>query len=769
MAQREDGKWPTTERAPAILRAIVRQRSTTAGWVLTAALSSCRFPPTQVTVVLDTDIPREQMLTVRAEVVPGAGTAGPLRDPVQWRVGSAPGEVQLPATFGVVPGALPRGSLVTLTIEAAAASTGPGRPALRILRRARFAFAARRSQQIRVFLTQACGDQAYGCTGVDVEQCTVSTFCAERGLTCGDRGRCVSIDVVPSATDAGAPADTDLTPDSLIAAPSPRTPASASRVTSRRPTLRWRPIDPGTGAIVEVCRDRACALLESVIRVESGDRARPSDNLEPGTTFWRVRSTRGASIGRETSAAWMMIVPARDTPLDTWHGIVSDYDGDGRADVAIGAPSATTMAGREAGSVRIVPGAARGSVAVRTLSGAAAGGRFGWSLAAAGDVDGDGFVDLVVGAPMASGGDGRAYVFRGGRTGLTESPAWVFSLPDSGAEFGRAVAGVGDINADGFADIAIGAPRARADGRDGAGRVAVYFGGRDGPQSTPSADFLGLAIDDALGLAIAGAGDANGDGFADVAIAANGVAEGGRVQLYTGSDVALSGRPDRTLLGAARRDHFGQQIDLDGDVNGDGFADLLVGAPNADPDGLPEAGAVFVFAGSSSGPPPAPSREYDGASGEHLGFSVAHAGDFDGDGIDDAIFGAPNARVGALEVAGLIRVHRGGPDGLVAASPLVVSGMRANGALGISVAGCGDTDGDDLVDVVAGALLAAGSSGTAGGAIVVPGRRSGNDATERGVIGETTGDGFGFTVARGAGGGRRIAPGARRTLPILAL
>ncbi|MCH7879476.1 MAG: FG-GAP repeat protein [candidate division Zixibacteria bacterium] len=197
---------------------------------------------------------------------------------------------------------------------------------------------------------------------------------------------------------------------------------------------------------------------------------------------------------------------------------------------------------------------------------------FGYSVSGAGDVNNDGFADLIVGAFQNDAGGneaGRAYVYSGRTGGLLHT----FTGEAVGDVFGGSVSGAGDVNNDGFADLIVGAFNNDAGGNS-AGRAYVYSGQTGALLHT----FTAEAADDWFGVSVSGAGDVNNDGFADLIVGAwtndAGGSDAGRAYVYSGQTGTLL----HTFTGEAASDVFGFSVSGAGDVNNDGFADLIVGA-----------------------------------------------------------------------------------------------------------------------------------------------------------------------------------------------
>ncbi len=360
----------------------------------------------------------------------------------------------------------------------------------------------------------------------------------------------------------------------------------------------------------------------------------------------------------------------------------------------------------------ILPGADPAAFVVR--AGPPAGHKM--SVARAGDVNADGFEDVVVGSvvldPNGVSTDGRALLYLGSPAGAF-SPGWTVVGDQPGSEFGASVAGAGDVNGDGFDDLIVSAP-AYGNGQLEEGRVFVYHGSATGPASTPAWSVESNQAGARMGGSVAPAGDVNGDGYDDVVIGSEYDTGGGlkgRAFVYHGSSSGLSTTPAWTAGATQTSSAFSRSVGGAGDVNGDGFDDVVVGDPLFD-DGEVDEGGVFLYQGSTSGLDPSVKWmvESNRSDSPLFGDSVAGAGDVNGDGFDDMIVGAPQYTNGqALE--GRAFVYLGSASGPGAAPAWTAEADIAASAFGASVAAAGDVDGDGFDEVIVGARSYLGQGG----------------------------------------------------------
>jgi hypothetical protein len=385
------------------------------------------------------------------------------------------------------------------------------------------------------------------------------------------------------------------------------------------------------------------------------------ENLQPADGFRILGADAFDSLGVSVSSA-------------------GDINGDGFADIIIGGsegdifystiPTAYVILGKASGFSTIDLTNLTGTEGFR-IAGSLLYAYTHLSVSSAGDVNGDGFDDIIVGSPYGNGFSGAAYVVFGKASGFGAIDLNNFSsssgfsiLGANGDRAGYSVSNAGDVNGDGFDDVIVGAFLNDAGGQD-AGAAYVIFGKASGftnislSSLAASAGFMiqGDAASDFAGFSVSNAGDVNGDGFDDVIVGAKlsnsgGTDSGaayvifGKASGFTTIDLSSLGTAGFAIQGDAAQNLAGYSVSAAGDVNNDGFDDIIVGAPGAG------NGQAYVIYGKATGfgtidltnlSPTAGYIISGAAAFDGAGLSVSGAGDVDGDGHDDLIVGAPFA------------------------------------------------------------------------------------------------------------------------------
>lgn len=354
---------------------------------------------------------------------------------------------------------------------------------------------------------------------------------------------------------------------------------------------------------------------------------------------------------------------------------VADTNQDNSMDIAAGAPNDNNSSGR----VELYSSVS--GELLQAWSGQNPGDLFGFAVASAGDINGDGLGDVVIGAP---GGTGNVYIYADKSNQLLQS----IQGPAGSGAFGWTVTGGCDLTGDGICDFVVGSPGTGMN-TSVPGSVSVL----SGSTGSPLLQIAGSQPGELFGGSLQVAGDINQDGIPDIMLGLPGANEGtGAAKLVSGANGAVL----YTWNGQSAGDRFGYSVASVGDVNRDGHSDVAVGAPD-NAIGGPAAGRVYVYHGSDG----SPIFRRSGEPGDRLGFSVGAAGDVNRDAYADVIAGAPGP--GAADpnttMAGRVYVYSGANGKKVE----IFHGEVVGDGFGWSVAGGVDADHNDIPDLVVGA------------------------------------------------------------------
>ena len=440
----------------------------------------------------------------------------------------------------------------------------------------------------------------------------------------------------------------------------PVAPGRGARVRPR-PQFRWALRGSADGARLQVCRDRTCATVVFQQDV-TGTTFTPSMDLSTGILWWRVAARIGTTVN-PTFAPPRSFVVAAAGPWTNGDG--TDINGDGYSDLV-------TVTGQSYNRVLVYLGSASGirSTPSQTVSGPtsqAPNNSFGYGLAFVGDVDVDGYNDVLIGSAADWAG-----LYRGSATGLMTAPASEHRRsgsrpPLSTDYFGEDPSGIGDINGDGYPDVAIG----------GSAHIFRNAGGMIPPRAT-------LALTE--GTLTVGIGDINGDGYDDVMNPrAGGLRYGGPDAPTTMTAGNFTGLPG----------DCGELV-APGDVNGDGRPDFVVGCPQ----NVLGPGFVNLYLGTATGFATTPVVRLQMTSLPYYIASLDALGDVNQDGYADLVVSATGTGVW---------VHYGSPSGFSASSratlPIPPGANTSNFGFGHRVTNVGDLNGDGMVDLAVTDLL----------------------------------------------------------------
>lgn len=539
----------------------------------------------------------------------------------------------------------------------------------------------------------------------------------------------LTLTAVDAAGNESAPESVSVTLTGACVAPSrPVFPLDGHAIPWGR-AFSWTPQVGATGYVFELSLSPAFdTFVISPPPVLVGTSFVPATPAPPvGVYYWRVGTV---------DASCTSYGPTRKVIIGSTTG---DVTGDGFADVFVGAWGDDRSGSDSGAAYLYTGGATPALLPSTLFSGQTTGDSFGSSVAKTGDLDLDGHEDLLVGAFFADlnrdedDDTGSAYLYWGAAAPDTV-PAMVFRGETAGSHFGNSVAGVGDVNGDAYPDVAIGAYQTPVTAECGGGtttllevgRVYVYFGGlRDRVDAIPDVVLTGETTEvagdvtsacrdgDEFGFQVSGVGDVNGDGYDDLAVGARGFDTSvnpssgqdiGRVYVFFGGP-GFAGvgaeRADVVRTGLLPGDEFGTAVAGAGDTDGDGFADLLVGAPLRDLTGV-DSGSASLYFGRSTGVSPSPIEIGGTAAGDSFGAALASTGDINGDGLSDFVVGAylagPDDNGAASYFAGTLSRT------ITKVGTIFGESILADGDwFGRSIAGPGDVDGDGYADNIVGA------------------------------------------------------------------
>jgi hypothetical protein len=392
--------------------------------------------------------------------------------------------------------------------------------------------------------------------------------------------------------------------------------------------------------------------------------------------------------------------------------ISGDLNGDGYTELIVTAPGTNSAQGFIAGLVGRSTGYQLPPQDIG-IQGTTNNDWLGYGLSTGADLNKDGYDDLVTSrleidpATPAATGSGEVAIWWGG-TSINATEDVTISAGNNGDMFGFSLHTVGDVDNDGNPDMVVGAPRHILN-TNNPGRAYLFLGsGNSTVTTTPTSTVSGSDNGDAFGTVVNICGDVNGDGYDDVLVGASGHNSStefdvGKVYVYHGSSSGIGSTADWTYVGQNEEDLLGFSGSGVGDVNGDGYDDILVGAPLWDNGQTEDAGQALVFYGSNSGLSSSPDVTIKGTSANAaLGADVAWAGDINNDTLGDFVIGAPGTNNGSLNSAGHAQVHFGNTGGVNATPSKILRGWSADGDMGISVGPGGDGNGDGYDDIIVG-------------------------------------------------------------------
>ncbi|ACT94361.1 FG-GAP-like repeat-containing protein [Dyadobacter fermentans] len=425
-------------------------------------------------------------------------------------------------------------------------------------------------------------------------------------------------------------------------------------------------------------------------------------------------NNEGAAFVYHGSGAGLNAVPTTtlesnqpEANLGQYVAAAGDVNNDGLSDVITGAPLYDKGQSNE-GAAFVYHGTLAGisNVPITTLESNQIDAQFGCSVKGAGDVDGDGYSDVIVGASMYDKGEsneGAAFVYHGSINGIATAAKTTLENNQAAAFFGFSASTAGDVNGDGFSDVIVGSFHFD-NGQNNEGGAFVYHGSANGISTTIAKQLECNQAGAQYGASVASAGDVNGDGYADVIVGANlfdnGQGNEGGAFVYEGSSSGLANTSASSQEGNQLNAYLGSSVSSAGDVNGDGYSDIVVSGQGYDK-GEADEGVAMVWLGGAKGTNNYVQELNGSQNAAQFGYSVANAGDVNGDGYSDIIAGEYAYNSGQSN-SGAAYIYYGSSQGIVLNTVTKIDNVSGSGLLGYSVAGAGDVNGDGFDDVIIG-------------------------------------------------------------------
>jgi hypothetical protein len=498
----------------------------------------------------------------------------------------------------------------------------------------------------------------------------------------------LGIDELSTGGERDAAVDARQLPDDSgipPARPELRSPMNGSRLgslfsrDSLRPTLTWDPSPGGASSyVLEYGTDPDFGAGATRVELD-GTSHRPEVDLEVKAEapvgaryYWRVTACRGMACAEPTPAWYFDVGRQR-----------RDVNGDGHDDVLVGAP--VDAEGQNlAGAVYVFaggPGVDFDEQSDGKIVSLQDSEQMGMSVAS-GDFNGDGFADVVAGAPLYLNERGRFHVYAGSAQapGAFASPVTVDG-PGPETSFGATLV-TGDFNGDGFSDLVVG-DLGPGPNIDQVGHVSVYLGGPGNFNGDADQVINGFQVGDGFGSAVANAGDLNGDGYDDLVV---GVAGEQRANIYFGGPEYPFDDLPPAIVSELDAPGFGKVVAGAGDVDGDGYHDVLVAATTA--------GLVFLYRGGPEGLDTVAGAKLLGAT-QGPATGVAAGGDMNRDGRGDFLIARATA-----SGAGEILLYTGASP--LPADPFTTMGGLGGGMAGAAMSDPADFNGDGFDDIVVG-------------------------------------------------------------------